>query len=56
MTTSSANFLQLHKQITDQKKKLNRLVRIHGYTHPLVLVRSQKLNQLVFHLMRYLSS
>ncbi|CDN39561.1 unnamed protein product [Bacillus thuringiensis DB27] len=40
MTTSSAYFLQLHKQITDQKKKLNRLVQIHGYTQLLVLVRS----------------
>ncbi|PEZ39111.1 Spo0E family sporulation regulatory protein-aspartic acid phosphatase [Bacillus thuringiensis] len=56
MATSSAHFLQLHKQINEQKKKLNRLVQIHGYTHPLVLARSQELDQLVVLVMRYLSS
>ncbi|WP_230876868.1 aspartyl-phosphate phosphatase Spo0E family protein [Bacillus sp. SRB3LM] len=55
MDTSSA-YLPLYKQIADQKKKLHQLVQIHGYTHPLVLARSQKLDRLAVHLMRYLSS
>ncbi|OQR53273.1 aspartyl-phosphate phosphatase Spo0E family protein [Bacillus sp. CDB3] len=56
MAPSTSNFLHLHKQISEQKKKLGRLVHIHGYTHPLVLARSQKLGQLVVLVMRVLSS
>jgi hypothetical protein len=54
MDTSSAYLLPLHEQIADQKKKLHQLVQIHGYTHPLVLARSQELDRLAVHLMRYL--
>ncbi|PGC85002.1 Spo0E family sporulation regulatory protein-aspartic acid phosphatase [Bacillus toyonensis] len=56
MDTSSAYLLPLHEQIADQKKKLHQLVQIHGYTHPLVLARSQELDRLAVHLMRYLFS
>ncbi|OPA11689.1 aspartyl-phosphate phosphatase Spo0E family protein [Bacillus cereus] len=50
-----SHILELHKKITEQKQKLNRLVRIHGYKHPLVLSCSQELDQLVVLVMRYLS-
>ncbi|PEP89735.1 aspartyl-phosphate phosphatase Spo0E family protein [Bacillus toyonensis] len=56
MTTSTPHFLQLQKQIAEQKKKLHRLVRIHGYKHPFVISCSQELDQLVVLVMRYLSS
>ncbi|TJZ99920.1 aspartyl-phosphate phosphatase Spo0E family protein [Bacillus thuringiensis] len=56
MSVSTAHFLQLQQQITEQKKKLDRLIQIHGYTHPLVLARSRELDQLVVLVMRFHSS
>ncbi|MDA2639234.1 Spo0E family sporulation regulatory protein-aspartic acid phosphatase [Bacillus paranthracis] len=57
MSVSTSSLLQLQQQITEQKKKLYRLVRTHGYTHPLVIACSQELDQLVvLVVMRYLSS
>ncbi|MBG9522366.1 Spo0E family sporulation regulatory protein-aspartic acid phosphatase [Bacillus paranthracis] len=56
MSVSTSSLLQLQQQITEQKKKLYRLVRTHGYTHPLVIACSQELDQLVVLVMRYLSS
>ncbi|PEL93995.1 Spo0E family sporulation regulatory protein-aspartic acid phosphatase [Bacillus cereus] len=53
---STSHFPQLHKQITEQKQILNRLVRMHGYNHPLVISCSQELDQLVVLVMRSLLS
>ncbi|HDT6579431.1 TPA: aspartyl-phosphate phosphatase Spo0E family protein [Bacillus cereus] len=55
MPVVTSDFIQLEQRITEQKKKLDRLVQTHGYTHPLVIACSQELDQLVVLAMRYLS-
>jgi hypothetical protein len=55
MDTSSAYLLPLHEQIADQKKNyINSFKYMGTPTHPLVLARSQELDRLAVHLMRYL--
>ncbi|MBG0970634.1 aspartyl-phosphate phosphatase Spo0E family protein [Bacillus sp. SRB3LM] len=49
---ATSHFLQLHKQITEQKQRLYLLVQIHGYKHPLVRSCSQELDRLVVLVMR----
>ncbi|PHG57787.1 aspartyl-phosphate phosphatase Spo0E family protein [Bacillus toyonensis] len=44
MALSASSLISLHNQITEQKNKLDRLVQLRGYTHPLIFTSSQELD------------